>query len=131
MMACTDWMFSGILDRFPSIRVAFSEGGAGWVPYLLEQAEDVFRRYPENLATKRSPRHVFAEHMYVCFIRDATAMAAIEVIGEDNITWETDYPHDSGSFPNSRQSLEAMLAGVDEKVAVKIAELNARRLFSI
>ena len=40
MIACTDWLFSGILDRHRPIRVAFSEGGAGWVPYLLEQADD-------------------------------------------------------------------------------------------
>ena len=42
MIACTDWLFSGILERHPGIKVAFSEGGAGWVPYLLEQADHIF-----------------------------------------------------------------------------------------
>lgn len=131
MIACTDWMFSGILDRYPSMRVAFSEGGAGWVPYLLEQAENIFAGYRVQIPGKRPPREVFAEHMYVCFMHDDTAMAALDVIGEDNITWESDYPHDSGLFPNSRERLVQTLAGVPDAQAVKIAETNARRLFRI
>jgi predicted TIM-barrel fold metal-dependent hydrolase len=131
MIACTDWMFSGILDRHPSIQVAFSEGGAGWVPYLLEQAENIFAGYRVQIPGKRPPREVFAEHMYVCFMHDDTAMAALDVIGEDNITWESDYPHDSGLFPNSRKRLEITLADVPDAQAVKIAETNARRLFRI
>src|SRR5690606_25835949 len=31
MMACVDWLFSGILDRFPNLKVILSEGGAGWI----------------------------------------------------------------------------------------------------
>ena len=131
MIACTDWMFSGILDRHPGIRVAFSEGGAGWVPYLLEQAEDIFANYRVQIAGKRPPREVFAEHMYVCVLRDNTAIDAIGVIPEDNITWESDYPHDSTLFPNSRAMLEESLRNVPEAIAVKVAETNARRLFRI
>ena len=109
MIASTDWMFSGILDRHPSIKVAFSEGGAGWVPYLLEQAEDIFHNYRVQIAGTRAPREVFAEHMYVCILRDNTALRSIDVIGEDNIMWESDYPHDSTLFPHSYEALEASL----------------------
>lgn len=131
MMACTDWLYSGILDRHRSIKVAFSEGGAGWVPYLLEQAEDVYQNLGEQLATTRPPREVFAEHMYVCVLRDDTALGAIDVIGEDNITWESDYPHESTLFPHSRAELERSVAHLNDDVARKFAETNARRLFRI
>lgn len=131
MIACTDWMFSGILDRFPNIRVAFSEGGAGWVPYLLEQAEDIFHNYRVQIAGQRPPREVFANHMYVCILRDATALKAIGDIGEDNICWESDYPHDSTLFPRSMESLADSMVDVADDIARKIAETNARKLFSI
>jgi predicted TIM-barrel fold metal-dependent hydrolase len=131
MIACTDWLFSGVLDRHPSIKVAFSEGGAGWVPYLLEQAEDIFHNYRVQIAAVRPPREVFAEHMYVCILRDNTALAALDVIPVDNITWESDYPHDSTLFPGSRAKLEESLRQVPDDVATKIAETNARRLFRI
>ena len=131
MISCTDWMFSGVLDRHPSMRVAFSEGGAGWVPYLLEQAELIYAEYPEQIPGKRRPRDVFAEHMYVCFMTDETALANLDLIGVDNICWESDYPHDSGSFPNSRSALEQMFADVPEDVSRKVVETNARRLFGL
>ena len=37
-------------------------------------------------------------------LRDDTAIAALDAIGEDNITWESDYPHESTLFPNSMES---------------------------
>ena len=131
MIACTDWMFSGILDRHPTIKVAFSEGGAGWVPYLLEQAEDIFHNYRVQIRGTRAPREVFAEHMYVCILRDNTALAAIDAIGEDNIMWESDYPHDSTLFPHSKEALETSMRDVPDDIARKIAETNARRVFRI
>jgi predicted TIM-barrel fold metal-dependent hydrolase len=131
MIACTDWMFSGILDRHRSIKVAFSEGGAGWVPYLLEQAADIFGNYRVQIAATRPPREVFAEHMYVCILRDNTALANLDVIPADNITWESDYPHDSTLYPGSRAKLEESMRDVPDDIATKIAETNARRLFRI
>jgi predicted TIM-barrel fold metal-dependent hydrolase len=131
MMACTDWLFSGILDRHPGIRVTFSEGGAGWVPYLLEQAEHTFDTYRTTLPARRPPREVFAEHMYVCFLRDGAALAALDSIGEDKIMWESDYPHDSTTFPNSTEQLEAMMRDIPDAIALKIIEANARGLFGV
>jgi predicted TIM-barrel fold metal-dependent hydrolase len=132
MMACTDWLFAGVLDRHPTMQIAFSEGGGGWVPYVLEQAEQVFHRYAveQHFATTRPPRQVFAEHMHVCVLRDD---AAIAVIGKDipagNIMWESDYPHDSGHFPHSRAELERSMRDVPDDVARRFAETNARHLF--
>jgi predicted TIM-barrel fold metal-dependent hydrolase len=131
MMACTDWLFSGILERHPSIRVAFSEGGAGWVPYLLEQAEHVFESYRVQIPARCPPREVFAAHMHVCILEDEAALRAIGTIPEDNIMWESDYPHDSTLYPGSRAKLEASLHGVPDHVARKVAETNARRVFRI
>jgi predicted TIM-barrel fold metal-dependent hydrolase len=132
MVACTDWMFSGILERHPDIQVAFSEGGAGWVPYLLEQAEITFDHYKDaQLVATVPPRQIFAEHMHACFLHDHTAMANLDVIPNDNLMWESDYPHDTGLFPGSRRVLEDTLRDVPDDVSVKIAETNARRLFRI
>jgi predicted TIM-barrel fold metal-dependent hydrolase len=132
MMACTDWLFSGILERHPSVRVAFSEGGAGWVPYLLEQAEHVFAHYrDQQLRVRRPPTEIFAEHMYVCFIQDDHAVASLGAIPEDNIMWESDYPHDSGLFPESRSRLAEALRDVPDDVAAKIAAGTARRVFRL
>ena len=35
------WMFSGMFQRFPNLKIALSEGAIGWIPYFLERAEQV------------------------------------------------------------------------------------------
>ncbi len=133
MVACTDWLFTGVLDRHPAIRVVFSEGGAGWVPYLLEQAEKTFANaaFRDQFRAVRPPREVFAEHMVVCFMTDDVGLRNLDLIGVDNLTWESDYPHEDGYFPHSRSRLEASMADVPDDVARRIAEGNARRVFRI
>lgn len=133
MVACTDWLFTGVLDRHPGLRVVFSEGGAGWVPYLLEQADKTFgnRNFADQIRSARPPREVFAAHMTVCVMTDAVAFAALDLIGEDNLAWESDYPHEDGWFPESRARLAASADGLSEATVRKVAETNARRVFRI
>jgi predicted TIM-barrel fold metal-dependent hydrolase len=130
MMACADWLFSGVLERHPRLSVVFSEGGAGWVPYFLDRADDVFDQFHAvQLAATRPPRELFAEHMYVCMLTDRTALDALEAVPVDNIMWESDYPHESGTFPASRARLDASMERLPRQFALKIAEGNARRVF--
>ena len=35
------WIFSGVFQRFPNIKIALSEGHIGWMPYFIERAEQV------------------------------------------------------------------------------------------
>jgi predicted TIM-barrel fold metal-dependent hydrolase len=131
MIACADWLFSGVLERHPTLNVAFSEGGAGWVPYVLERADEVFYNLGEVLAAKKPPREIFDQHMYVCILRDNLALESLDKIPVDNMMWESDYPHESGTFPRSRTLLEESMRDVPDAIAVKIAETNARRLFQL
>jgi predicted TIM-barrel fold metal-dependent hydrolase len=131
MMACADWLFSGVLERHEALRVVFSEGGAGWVPYLLERADEVFEELGDVLAATRPPRELFAQHMFTCIMRDDVALGSLDIIGDRNIMWEADYPHESGTFPNSRALLERSMAKVPDETARLIAETNARAVFAI
>jgi predicted TIM-barrel fold metal-dependent hydrolase len=39
-----DTIFHGLFDRYPRLRMVGSEAGAGWVPYLLGEMDDRYRR---------------------------------------------------------------------------------------
>jgi predicted TIM-barrel fold metal-dependent hydrolase len=45
MVATADLLFSPVFHEFPRLRVALSEGGIGWIPYLLERADFVWERH--------------------------------------------------------------------------------------
>lgn len=128
MLAMADWIFSGILDRFPQLRVLFSEGGAGWVPYILERAQKLIDIHGiERSGLQRTPQDYFRENMFACMVTDEFAIASRHAIGIDNLMWEGDFPHSDGMFPRSRTNLERVLADVPEDEARKICETNARR----
>src|SRR5262249_40360697 len=38
-------IFSGLFERFPRLRALLVEANIGWIPALLEQADDMFLRY--------------------------------------------------------------------------------------
>ena len=43
-LSLTDWLFSGVLVRFPRLRVAYAEGQIGWMPLVLERVDTLWRR---------------------------------------------------------------------------------------
>jgi predicted TIM-barrel fold metal-dependent hydrolase len=129
MLAMADWIFSGIFDRFPSMRVMLSEGGAGWVPYVLERAQKLLdiRGGPAGAGVSKTPHEYFRDNMFACMVTDEFAIESRYAIGVDNILWEGDFPHGDGMYPNSRTNLERVLRDVPDEEARKICQLNAQR----
>ena len=58
------------------------------------------------------------------------ARSNIDLIGEDNIMFESDYPHSDSNWPHTRKMLAESLVDVPDEVARKIAETNARKLYN-
>jgi len=140
MMAGVDWLLSGIFERHPKIKVILSEGGAGWVPYILERTDKAFhdKRIKPNLSIGQTakelsipPSQLFRDHMYVCLVDEYFALRSLRDIPVDNLLWEGDYPHGDGLWPNNRDYLRKALAEVPDEDAVKIAETNMRKLLNV
>jgi predicted TIM-barrel fold metal-dependent hydrolase len=134
MLAGIDWLLSGILERH-DLNVILSEGGAGWVPYILERADKAFHdpRIKPNLAIGQTskggdipPSQLFREHMYVCLVDEQFALRSLGDIPVDNLLFEGDFPHGDGLWPHNRAYLEKALANVPDEDARKIAETNLR-----
>jgi predicted TIM-barrel fold metal-dependent hydrolase len=140
MMACIDWLLSGILERHPKLKVILSEGGAGWIPYVLERTEKAFHdpRIKPNLAIGQTskggtipPSELFREHMYVCLVDEQFALRSLGDVPVDNLLFEGDYPHGDGLWPHNHDYLEKAMADVPDEDARKIAETNLRTLLKV
>ncbi len=144
--ATADWLFSHQLERYPNLKICLSEGGIGWMPYILERADYIIdhmpwaRRYEpydysgteyDNLGPEQSPAELFREHIFGCFIDDKIGIKNLDAIGIDNVMIETDYPHGDGTFPNSRANAHRLLGHLDDESRYKIMQGNARRVFGL
>jgi predicted TIM-barrel fold metal-dependent hydrolase len=130
-MCTIDLVNTRIFERFPALKVALSEGGIGWMPYILERADYTWERHRfyTGMSDASRPSEIFHKNIFGCFIYDDAGLANIDRIGEDNIMFEGDYPHSDSNWPNSREMLAKSLAHVPDDVARKIAEDTARRVY--
>ena len=97
-----DWCYTGIFERFPELKVVQVESGIGYIPYLLEHMD---WQWIENFVWKERPgdhlpSELFHRNMLACFWFERVAPSKlIEEIGEDNILFETDFPHTHERVP--------------------------------
>ncbi|MGE0136860.1 MAG: amidohydrolase family protein [Ilumatobacteraceae bacterium] len=131
MIACADWLHSNLFVRFPNLRIVLSEGGIGWVPYVLERATRMFHKRGTETGSVVPPQELFRDHVFVCMVADQFGIDNLDQIGTDNVMWESDYPHDESDWPDSRVLLEQALAKVPDDIARKIACETAQRVFRI
>lgn len=131
----TDFLFSGVLHRFPELRLMFAECQIGWIPYLLERADDVWHTHRGWSDARRScpepPSTYYHRQVYSCFFRDEVGVDLLHRVGIDNVTFETDYPHQDGTWPYSREAAASQFGHLDVDVIEKIARGNAARLFGL
>jgi predicted TIM-barrel fold metal-dependent hydrolase len=131
MYAVADLLFSPVFHKHPKLKVALSEGGIGWVPYLLERADYVWdrHRHYQNVNQDIPPSELFRRNVYACFIEDKHGLAVRHSVGVANMLWECDYPHSDSNWPNSREVAEDVFADIPDDEVGQIVETNARELF--
>ena len=89
------YVFSGILDRHPKLRIGWFEGGIAWVPTALQDAEHLLASYRHmfNHQLEHDVRHYWDTHMSASFMVDPLGLQLIDRIGVDKVFWSSDYPH--------------------------------------
>jgi predicted TIM-barrel fold metal-dependent hydrolase len=135
MFSMIDFLFSGVLVRFPKLKLAYSEGQIGWLPYVLERVDDVWREHRAWGGVKdiipEPPSTYYYRQVFGCFFRDKHGIASLDVVGEDNVTFETDYPHTDSTWPDTKALAEGYMAGLPERTAWKIMRGNALRMLDL
>ncbi|MGE0386056.1 MAG: amidohydrolase family protein [Gammaproteobacteria bacterium] len=131
--SAADWTFAPMWRKFPALKMALSEGGIGWIPYLLERADFTYEHHHawthSNFDSGR-PSEVFKRHIITCFIDDRFGLKNRGDIGLDMITWECDYPHSDCTWPQTPEILARSLEGLPQADIDKVTHLNAMREYS-
>lgn len=122
---------TGVFDRFPKLKLVFSEVDCGWVPYVKEQMDDRFKRLePGNRPDmKERPSYYIERNLAFTFINDVFAIKNRHEVGLDSMLWSSDFPHSSTDWPHSREVIEKAFKGVPEDEVKQITSGNAATLY--
>jgi len=130
-----DYLLSGVLHRMPTLKLMYAECQIGWIPYLLERIDDVWDTHRgwsnSQTACPELPSTYYYRQMYACFFKDAVGIELLHKVGVDNILFETDYPHQDGTWPGSVHAAEEQFGHLDDATIRKIARGNAIKLFDL
>ncbi len=123
------YIFGGILDRHPGLRIGWFEGGVNWVPSAVQDAQHIAASFQHlsNLEIQHDPSYYWENHMCASFMGDPLGLDLVARIGVDRVMWSTDFPHNESTYGYSRQSLRSVVAAVGPESAVAVVSGNIMR----
>jgi predicted TIM-barrel fold metal-dependent hydrolase len=131
----TDYMYSGVLHRYPDLHVMFAECQIGWVPYLVERADDIWDTHRGWSESKKfcpePPSTYYRRQIHSCFFKDPVGVDLLDRVGLGNVMFETDYPHQDGTWPFSREAAAQQFGHLDQASIDRIARGNAIELLGL
>ena len=141
--AISEVIFSGLCHRFPELDFVSVESGIGYIPYLLESMDwqwinlGMHRAHPER---DLLPSEYFYRQVYGSFwFEQESALRTIDLI-QDNVMYETDFPHPTsitpGAFEFSESASENLdrkfdQSGISEEILEKVLHDNAARVYGL
>jgi aminocarboxymuconate-semialdehyde decarboxylase len=127
-LAVARLIYDGFLDRYPNLKIIASHGG-GAIPFLIGRLDQCFHNIPacqEKIALEPSDylRRIYVDS--VVFRQDVLEMC-VRQVGSMNVLYGSDYPHTIGDVYNTLAQVDALPAGVRERVRGH----NAQRIFKL
>jgi uncharacterized protein len=122
----------GICERHPTLRIIFNESTAGWTSTWLWYIDELWEREMNEHSTPEKPSSYFRRQCYVSAEPEEPAIKyVIEVQGDDNILFNTDFPHPSEAKVSNPTDEFLELEGVSEDSRRKILWDNASQLYGL
>ena len=122
---------SGTLERHPDMNFVLVESGTGWLAWALYAMDDNFvqRHMWQSPKLELKPSEYFIRQGYITFGNDPIGLHNIRFTGADCMMWGSDYPHDEGTFPHSKEVIEETFKDITEEEKRKIVCDNAASLY--
>jgi predicted TIM-barrel fold metal-dependent hydrolase len=135
------FILSGVFERFPKLTFVMTEQGCAWIPPTLRRLDAVIDQirktgrtgelaYSDEHKLPRLASEYFAQSCYVGVSQPGKEDAAARYeIGLDHFMWGSDYPHDEGTAPYTREHLRQLFHDTDPVELQQLLAGNAARVY--
>ena len=122
-------IYGGVLEAHPTLKFVIGESGIGWIPYILEHMDLEWEDQFKDLTLTMKPSEYWHRQCLATYQSDPIGLRLLDILGEDNVMWGSDFPHPDGVWPDSHEFIDRELDGVDPTVQDKIVYANAAALY--
>jgi predicted TIM-barrel fold metal-dependent hydrolase len=134
MMQLTSFMFRGVFDKFPKLRVAFMEAGCSWVPYWMGRMNEEWekRGRAEAPHCTQKPSEYFKQGRIYLHAEDYEPLIGptAAVLTHKVLYYASDYPHWDTEFPENIEQLSRREDLNEEGKKWLLAE-TAKKLYNL
>jgi len=122
---------SGVLERFPRLKIVLVETEVSWLPFIMEQWDKYCARGAYDSPMTMLPSAYFNRQGYITFLHDPHARLLFSEWGNDNCMWSNDFPHRNSTWPKSREVIARELAKLPDAVQAKLLHENVMKLYGL
>ncbi len=121
----------GVLQNHPNLKFVLVECGIGWLAWCLTAMDELNekRHMWQTPKLEMEPSEYFKRQGHITFGDDVIGLRNRDVTGVDCLMWGSDYPHDEGTYPYSREVIARIFKDIPEDETRKIVGGNAARLY--
>ncbi len=129
-------VYAGIFDRHPKLKMVSVESGIGWIPFILETMDyEILENAPEQAKElNRLPSEYFEDHWWATFWFETNGgdlQGLIDRVGENNVMFETDYPHPTCLYPDPLGTVSEEFSKLRPDTQRKVLGANAAKLYRV
>ena len=125
----TSIIYSGACERYPNFKWVLGESGVTWVPFLLARMDAHRQDERHEVDLPMLPSEYWRRQGHSTYQTDSILADMVDLVGEDNAIWGSDYPHPDGVWPDSQSTIQQDLGRLDERRRQKIICENAGKLY--
>ncbi len=132
MIQMVHMMFSGVFELFREVRFSFMEAGLGWILFSLDRMQEAYEQWSyETPELTRSPRDYLSggQLYFHCETDEAMLPYGIEMLGDSQLLYASDYPHIAPDEVVSRFHKFQTREDLADSTKGSILGENARRLY--
>ena len=122
-------IYSGVLETYPSLQVVIAESGIGWIPYILDRMNLEWEEQYKDLTLTMKPTEYWHRQCRATYQSDEIGIRLLDILGEDNVMWGSDFPHPDGVWPDSQSFIEKELGHLTDETRHRIVCGNAAKLY--
>ena len=130
-IAVASFLLGGIAERFPRLKVVFTSSSIDWIVFQLENSDWEWHQSQLHKENVPLPSEVFHRQCFVTTWFERAGFAQREVIGIENILWQSEFPLSTSTYPDSAESIERNLQALSAEERERVLYRNAAALYGI